>query len=204
MASAGSVTHWLRRLQAGDPAAAQPLWERYFRRLVGLARAQLRATPRRAADEEDVALSAFDSFCRAAEAGRFAQLCDRDGLWPLLVAITAHKARDLARHEGRQKRAGAVLFSELHSPEGSDSTADGDELEQLPDPEPNPALAALVAEECRRLLERLEDDTLRQVALLKMEGYTDDEVAGQLGCARRTVVRKLQRIRYLWTREDEP
>src|SRR5262245_11049219 len=56
MATPGSVTCWLDLLRAGDPAAAQKLWEGYFRRLVGLARARLRAAPRRAADEEDVAL----------------------------------------------------------------------------------------------------------------------------------------------------
>jgi hypothetical protein len=67
MSSEGSVTQWLGQLQAGDPAAVQPLWERYFQRLVGLARLKLRGAPRRAADEEDVALSAFDSFCRNAE-----------------------------------------------------------------------------------------------------------------------------------------
>ena len=60
-----SVTHWINQLKAGDPDAAQKLWERYFRRLVSLARKK-----RRAADEEDVALSAFDSFCRGAEQDR--------------------------------------------------------------------------------------------------------------------------------------
>ena len=54
--SSGSVTHWIGLLEAGDPAAAQKLWQAYFQRLVGLARKKLRGTPRRAADEEDVAL----------------------------------------------------------------------------------------------------------------------------------------------------
>ncbi len=63
MESDESVSQWLGQLQAGDPTAAQKLWERYFRRLVGLARKKLRAAPRRAADEEDVALSAFTGFC---------------------------------------------------------------------------------------------------------------------------------------------
>src|SRR6266403_2686702 len=77
MRSEASVTRWIDRLKAGDPDAAQKLWERYFRRLVGLARKKLRAAPRRAADEEDVALSAFDSFCRGAGQDRFPQLHDR-------------------------------------------------------------------------------------------------------------------------------
>src|SRR3954465_6949521 len=100
MSPEGSVTRWLAPLQAGDPAAAQQLWERYFRRLVGLARTKLRGAPRRAADEEDVALSAFDSFCRHAEAGRFPRLADRDSLWRLLVTVTARKAAHQARDEG--------------------------------------------------------------------------------------------------------
>ena len=97
----GSVTRWLHELVAGDQAAAQELWNRYFQRLVGLARSKLRGAPRRAADEEDVALSAFDSFCRGAEQGRFPRLDDRDNLWRLLVVITERKACDLVQHEGR-------------------------------------------------------------------------------------------------------
>jgi hypothetical protein len=81
MAPGGSVTYWLHQLQAGDPQGAQHLWERYFIRLVGLARNKLQESPRRAADEEDVALSAFTSFCRGAEGGRFPRLQDRDNLW---------------------------------------------------------------------------------------------------------------------------
>ena len=93
MASTRSVTHWIGQLRAGDPVAAQHLWEGYFRRLVGLARGKLQSLPCRAADEEDVALSAFASFCRGVECGRFPQLADRDDLWRLLVTITAPRPR---------------------------------------------------------------------------------------------------------------
>src|SRR5689334_19253132 len=97
--STGSVTHWLGLLQAGNADAAQPLWERYCQRLVALARRRLRGAPRAAADEEDVALSVFDSFCRDAGAGAFPQLTDRTDLWRLLVVRTARKAVSLVRHE---------------------------------------------------------------------------------------------------------
>jgi DNA-directed RNA polymerase specialized sigma24 family protein len=73
----GSVTHWISQLKQGDRAAAQPLWEAYFHRLVALARQRLRGTARRAADEEDVALAAFDSFYRRAEHGQFPKLGSR-------------------------------------------------------------------------------------------------------------------------------
>src|ERR1700754_5164328 len=103
----GSITRWIGRLKGGDFAAARPLWEAYFRRMVGLARQRLRGAPCRVADEEDVALSAFDSFFAAAAAGRFPQLADRRNLWPLLVSITAHKCVDLVRRESRRKGGGA-------------------------------------------------------------------------------------------------
>ena len=35
----GSITGWIAGLKSGDPGAAQPLWERYFARMVDLARA---------------------------------------------------------------------------------------------------------------------------------------------------------------------
>src|SRR5215471_3593733 len=110
--ASGSVTHWIGRLRAGDQAAAQPLWERYFSQLVGLARKRLQGTPRRAADEEDAALSAFDSVCRGIERLRFPQLVDRDDLWRLLVVITARKALAQAQREGRKKRGGGRVVDE--------------------------------------------------------------------------------------------
>jgi DNA-directed RNA polymerase specialized sigma24 family protein len=191
MPSEGSVTCWLGRLRAGDAAAAQPLWERYFVGLVDLARKRLRGAPRRGADEEDVALSAFDSFCRAAACGRFPQLADRDSLWRLLVIITARKAHYVVRHNSRQKRGGA-------------RGEDGEGLEQILSREPSPEFAAQVAEEFRRLLAALGDQGLEAVALARMEGYTVEEIAARLGCAPRSVKRKLQVIRSLWQKEVAP
>src|SRR5262249_22795994 len=66
----GSVTRWIDELKAGEDAAVQPLWERYFARLVRLARAKLRVARRGASeDEEDAALSAFNSFCAGVARG---------------------------------------------------------------------------------------------------------------------------------------
>jgi DNA-directed RNA polymerase specialized sigma24 family protein len=201
MSSAGSVTLWISRLQAGDPRAAQELWERYFRQLVGLARRKLQGMSRAAADEEDVALSTFDSFCRGADAGRFPQLQDRDDLWQLLVAITAHKALDLVRREGRQKRGGGAVLDEAALVDPVRADVDQAGLDQILSREPSPEFALQVTEEYKRLLDSLGDDTLRSVAVQKMEGYNNNEIAAQLGCAPRTVARKLRRIRTLWSQE---
>ena len=197
-----SVTEWIDRLKAGEPDAAQKLWERYFRRLVGLARKKLRAAPRRAADEEDVALSAFDSFCRGAGKDRFPRLNDRLDLWQLLVLLTARKAFDLAQHERRQKRGGGAVLDEAALPSPASSSGYKTALEQIEGPEPTPAFAAQVAEECRRLLERLDSPELRSVAMLKVEGYGNEEIAAQLGCGVRTVERRLRLIRNIWEQEE--
>jgi DNA-directed RNA polymerase specialized sigma24 family protein len=186
--SSGSVSHWIAQLRQGDDRAAQALWERYFRRLVGLARQKLHSGRRRAADEEDAALSAFDSFCRGVRLGRFPRLADRDDLWGLLVLITARKAMDQAQHEQRQKRGGGRVSGE--SGLGP--------LEQVATPEPDPAFAAELAEEYRRLLDLLGDDQLRTIAIRKMEGWTNAEIAAELGCADATIERRLRLIRDLW------
>jgi DNA-directed RNA polymerase specialized sigma24 family protein len=203
MSSAGSVTHWISQLKAGDQTAAQHLWERYFQRLVGLARTKLHGASRGAADEEDVALSAFDSFYRGVAQGRFPQLLDRDDLWQVLLTLTTRKAADLVRHEGRRKRGGSAVRGEPALPE-TDSAANEPALDHLISREPSPAFAAQVAEECQRLLDKLGDAELRALALLKMEGYTNDEIARRLGRAPRTVKRRLQLIRRLWEQEKAP
>jgi DNA-directed RNA polymerase specialized sigma24 family protein len=199
----GSVTHWLGRLKAGDLAAAQHLWEGYFCRLVELARVRLRDAPRRAADEEDVALSAFHSFCRGAERGRFPRLGDRGDLWQVLVVLTARKAANLVKRECRQKRGGGKVWN-ASALAGSDPAAGVPAFADLIGREPDPEFAAQVAEECRRLLERLGDATLGEVALWKMEGYTNEEIAARLGRSLATVERKLQLIRQVWEAESEP
>jgi DNA-directed RNA polymerase specialized sigma24 family protein len=204
MSSERSVTHWLGQLQAGDHAAAQRLWERYFHRLVGLARTKLRDAPRRVADEEDVALSAFDSFCRGAESGHFPQLRDRDDLWRLLFTLTARKAFDLVRDQRRHKRGGGGVRGEsaLLGPEASPGEEAG--LEQVLGREPTPEFAAQVADECQRLLDLLGDVELRAVALAKMEGDTTEQIAAKLRRSPRSVERKLQLIRSLWEKERQP
>src|SRR5262249_8072286 len=135
MSSHGSVTAWIEQLCTGDRDAAQQLLERYFQRLVDLARKKLRGAPRGMADEEDVALSALDSFFRGAEHGCFPELHDRDDLWYLLLVITERKTIDLVNHEKAQKRGeGKVRHEGSLAGDSSDAAA----FDQLPSPEPTP------------------------------------------------------------------
>jgi DNA-directed RNA polymerase specialized sigma24 family protein len=137
----------------------------------------------------------MDSFFRRARGGEFPRLEDRDDLWQLLFVLTVRKAINLARHESRQSRGGGQvgLLSELA----------GLDVDGIIGAEPTPELAAQVADECRRLLGRLCDETLHQVALWKMEGFTNAEIARRLGCVEHTVGRKLRSIREIWSASAE-
>jgi DNA-directed RNA polymerase specialized sigma24 family protein len=183
-----------------DHAAAQRLWERYFDQLVRLARGKLAGTGGLGADGEDVALSAFDSFCRAAAAGRFPVLGDRDDLWKLLVLLTSRKAINLLRHAAREKRGGGRVLTEaaLVQP---DTGGAGAGLDGLAGDGPTPEFAAMFGEEVRRRLDALGEPSLRQVAVWKLEGLSNEEIAERLGCTPRTVSNKLKLIRARWEGE---
>lgn len=191
---------WLGPLKEGDPQAAQELWSRYFEKLVRLARKKLQGSSRRMADEEDVALSAFHSFCEGAAKGKFPRLDDRDNLWRVMVIITARKASRLAEHERRQKRGGGNLRGESVFRGDDEEISAG--IQQVVGDEPTPEFAAQIAEEHERLLGKLEPD-LRQIAQWKLEGYTNEEISQMAQCGVRTVQRKLNRIRMEWLEDEE-
>ncbi len=191
MAAAGTITGWLDGLRIGDDAAAQRLWQEYFRLLVGMARKRLAGRPAGPDGSEDVALSAFDSFCRGAEAGRFPQLNDRNDLWQVLMMLTARKAIDAANRERAAKRGGgAVGAGELC-------------FENVVGAEPTPSFAAEVSEALNDRLDRLADHDLRQIALGKLEGYSNRELAERMGMSLATIERKLNLIRKKWV-SDTP
>jgi DNA-directed RNA polymerase specialized sigma24 family protein len=196
MPAPGSITALLDRLNGGDHEAARLLWQRYYPRLVALARKKLHGAPRRVADEEDAALGAFDSFCRRAEQGYFPDLKDRDSLWALLVVLTARKAADQVKYHLRAKRGGGQVGDEAAlNKEGGELGPSG--FDGLEGDGPTPEEAALLAEEVETLLARLDNPVLRQVAVWKLEGYTNAEIASRQGCSTPTVERRLAIMRRL-------
>jgi DNA-directed RNA polymerase specialized sigma24 family protein len=200
----GSVTHWIGDLRSTGDAAAQHLWERYFDRLVRLARGKLRARAGGGAaeDAEDAALSAFDSFCRGAAQGRYPRLADRDDLWRLLVVITIRKALDQIRRRNATKRGAGRTVGEADLANGNGSEL-GEALDGFAGREPSPELAVLVADEYQRLRSRLGNDSLRLVLDLRLEGYSREEIAARMGSTLKTVTRKLRVIRTVWLEGED-
>jgi DNA-directed RNA polymerase specialized sigma24 family protein len=179
VSSADPVTDWIAQVKDGQRSAVGQLLERYFGRLVHLARARLGGVPGLAGFDEDVALSAFKSLCIGAELNKFPRLEDRNDLWRLLATMTVRKAIDLQRRR-------------------RPSPADPGTLDDLFSREPDPEVAVEMAEAFDGLLARLGDERLREVALWKVEGHSNADIATRLGCAERSVERKLHRIRLLW------
>ena len=189
----GSITGWIAGMRAGDLAAAQPLWERYFADgRPGAGAAARIGAPGRRQRRGGCGSERLDSLCAGLARGQFPKLADRDDLWRLLVVITSRKVQAQNRHRLRQKRGGGLVRP---ASEIADDGDDDELLAQAVGSEPTPEFAAMVAEEYRRLLDRLGDDVLRKVAVLRMEGFTTNAIADQLGCARRTVARQLALIR---------
>jgi RNA polymerase sigma factor (sigma-70 family) len=199
MESQGSVTGWLAKLRAGEQGAADELWKRYFDKLVRLARKHLRSLPRLAA-EDDVALSAFASFCQGIKRGRFPDLRDRDELWGLLLTITERKAAHLVRKEYRQKRGGGKVIEQAVLAGGKPEGEKQSPLEQIADLDPTPQAAAQTAEELQRLLGLLNAEQ-QKIAQWKLEGWTNVEIAAELDCALSTIERRLRIIRRSWEEE---
>jgi RNA polymerase sigma factor (sigma-70 family) len=179
-----SVTHLIRAAQHDRASAVGPLLAVYFDRLVHLARKRLKGLPGLINYDEDLALRSFFSvYRRVQDPQRPLRLTGRDDLWRLLATRTISRTIDLIR----RYRPGEIPGEH--------------DLEQLLTRDPTPEEAAATADECRRLLELLDEPELRQVALWKVEGYTNEEIAARLDCVERTVERKVRRIRLLWKHE---
>jgi DNA-directed RNA polymerase specialized sigma24 family protein len=198
MGHENSVTQWLDGVKMGDDVAIERLWQRYFERLVRIARGKLPGYCRRAFDEEDVAISAFQSFCERASRGQFPQLSDRNDLWRLLLTLTIRKAVVTMRHQTRRKRGGGRVLGES-ALVGADRATEG--VAEFLGREPSPQDVVCFSEDLEKRLGQLKDAALKSIAVRKLEGYGIPEIAAELGASTRTVERKLRLIRAIWEEE---
>ena len=187
MSESKNVSHWINLIKDGDSVAAHQIWRHYFDRLVRRVRQNLRGHNRGVSDEEDVVVSVFESFYRAAENGHFPDLSDRDDLWRLLLTMSARKIVDKRRHDQRQRRGGGVQVQSLgHG---------GDAIIQVIGDEPTPEMVLIMEESFERLIAHLGVGQLREIAVAKLEGLSNAEIAQRFECSERTIERRLHLIR---------
>ena len=196
MSVANSITQLIHQLEKGDSVAAKAIWDRFIYRLIGLARRRLRNLPRRAVDEEDVAVSAFNAFFQGVDEKRFDRLSDREDLWQVLAMLAERKAIGVLRHELADKRGGGVNRGESVFERMISESADARGIENVADPSPEVVDGFTSA--VREMLEALSDETAQQIALLKLQGLTNKEIAASVGISLRAVERKLSMIRQRW------
>lgn len=201
MAGHESVTDFFNRVREGDADAVTPLWNRFFPRIMGLAKKTLgqhRAAASSGAD--DAAQSAFFSFYQRVGRGEFSGALDRDDLWRLLATITVCKVRKNIRKESAEKRGGGNIVNQSALEDGDSDTAAFDRF--MADT-PSESFDLV----CEELLMMLDED-MRSIAIMRLMGHTNREISETLECTERRIERKLQVIRSTWeehvTATDRP
>jgi DNA-directed RNA polymerase specialized sigma24 family protein len=190
MSLSGTITKCIRDLEAGESsrrnAAARELWEYFFADLMCFARRRFQSAhaSRGSADEEDAAERAFTKVCRGIESGQL-KLNSRVDLHKVLRFTTTREVISLLH---RAKRDAGLASDDVV-------------LRQVPDSALPPELLLLAFDACQRLLDLLESDELRQIAIWKLAGHTNEAIRTQLGCSQATVERILAHIREIWRKK---
>lgn len=171
-------------MAGGDEAAADSLWSSFFERIVRHAKSKLVTDA--AYDEEDLALSVFVSLSTAAQSGRLQSVANRNDLWALLIVMAREKMIDRLRRHNAKKRSRTQIDAEL---------------DQLLSDEIDPLSSAAIRDECAYLVSLLEREDIKRIALLRLDGFTIQEIVEATGISKRSVLRKMHRIRAAWESE---
>jgi RNA polymerase sigma factor (sigma-70 family) len=199
MSDLGPITRWAKQLEAGDHQAAGHIWAAYVDKLLRLVRRKLDRRIHRRTDPDDVVQSAFWSFCRATEKGKYT-FGSRADLWAFLCTITIRKVLNTAHRHSRGRRDYRRETS-IQADTGHSSVAD---FNAIASGDPTPLQAVIFSEEFQRLLGVLSKKELPEIARMKFEGMTNAEIARALKCTERTIERKLERIRQEWEAATQP
>ncbi len=188
----------IARVRDADDEAINALWQTYFERLVRIAAMRIPANLKRVGDEEDIALSAFHSFVAGVRDDRYPDLARPDNLWGLLMTLTTRKAHaHLRRHTRKKRGSGAIRGESVFLNAGGEPSGGG--LGDFARSNAAPDVQMELSEALEELLSQLADEQLRQIAVMRMDGYLVDEIAKLLGLSKRAVERRLQLIRKTWS-----
>jgi RNA polymerase sigma-70 factor, ECF subfamily len=187
MSDSDSFGDLMVRLRDGDGQAASEIFDRFARRLIGLARSRLDDRLRRKVDPEDVMQSVFKSFFRVHADGKL-DMPSWDSMWALLTVITLRKCGH--RVEDFRAACRDIGREVTPRPSGDESAASFEAIAR----DPTPSDAALLTETVEQLLRDLEPRE-QEVVTLSLQGFSVPEVSQHVGRTERTVHRVLKRVR---------
>ena len=192
----GSVTRALNELNSPSQGeqAVLFLWERYFNRLCGFIEGQLYARHKRITSADEVASDAFLALLDGVKHNRFHSVRNRDELWQMLTLIGARRSTNVRVKHSRQKNGGGKLQGEsVFGSGGMENLADFIQRDL------SPTDYVELKEMIEDLLRQLPNQQVRQIALMRMSGYSNAEIAEKIGRVERTVELKLKLIRSIWS-----
>jgi len=196
----GSVSVLISKVKEGDEDAVRELWNRYSGALIRSAQSRLGKQNAAKLDSEDLAQSVFYAIYRGAVEDKFDRLHDRAGFWTLVLAITRRKAVDRLRRVTAKKRGGS---HGLRTNQRQQDASGISLVDEIISPELDPQLQV----ECDDLLEflqrklELEDPSgmLTRISVARLAGLTVKQIAKEVGRTERTIERKLNLVRTIWT-----
>jgi DNA-directed RNA polymerase specialized sigma24 family protein len=203
MSSTEKILSCISHLKGISNEEAVRIWKDYFPRLLVFTQRRISSLPKRSFDEEDVALSAMNSFFRAQRLGRFELTADFGDLWPILVTIVSRKITSQRRKHFSLKRGGGAVKGEsaLFGSSGIDSEMELG-IAQIMDDNHLPETSDAMARTCEELLTKLPDEKHKQTALMRMEGFTIEEISETMQCSVARTKQRVARIRQIWAEDD--
>ena len=170
----------------GDEEAARQIVHRYMDRLLMLARRRISQRLASRVDPEDIVQSVFRTFFVRLKDGRFV-FAEQDDLCKLLMRITLHKTlRQVAFHKAAKRDPTLEAERGEHHQE---------QLLALLGREPTPEAAVAFLDQLEHFLSQLQP-LERQILELRMQGYTNEEIAAKLDLRYdRKIRRVLERVR---------
>ncbi|MDR2115129.1 MAG: hypothetical protein LBP87_01985 [Planctomycetaceae bacterium] len=193
-------------IQNQNKESFEQFWNLHFDRLTALARRKMAQVNKRVSDEEDIAISAIHSFYTGLAGQRFHSIQGNNELWKILATIVCRKISKQQRDQFTQKRGGGLVRGESIFVAGPAAVTENENkqsgLGNVAGTTSPPYFEIEFLDTCEKLYNILDDETMRHIARLIMEGFTIDEIAEELGCVRRTVERKLKKIRDKWQQQE--
>ncbi len=181
----------LEQWRAGDQQAARQIVDRYAERLIALARRRISQRLNSRVDPEDVVQSVFRTFFVRVKEGQF-HIEEEDDLCKLLMRITVHKTlRQVDFHKAAKRDP---------SMEGTQGDREREGMFELLDSEPTPEAAAMFLDQLEHFLAQLRPQE-REILEMRVQGYSNDEIAAKLGIYDRKIRRTIERIRGLAEQE---